>query len=66
MPFIVLTCTQCLRSFPLSVLRENVQEIQETPCLFCAKPCQVRHRFFCRRCFPESTDRGGKPVADLN
>jgi CheY-like chemotaxis protein len=35
-PFIVLTCTQCLRSFPLSVLRENLQEIQETPCLFCA------------------------------
>jgi CheY-like chemotaxis protein len=35
-PFIVLTCTHCLRSFPLSVLRENVQEIQETPCLFCA------------------------------
>jgi CheY-like chemotaxis protein len=37
-PFIVLTCTQCLRSFPLSVLRENVQEIQETPCLFCTHP----------------------------
>jgi CheY-like chemotaxis protein len=37
-PFIVLTCTQCLRSFPLSVLRENVQEIQETPCLFCVSP----------------------------
>ena len=36
-PFIVLTCTQCLRSFPLSVLRENVQEIQETPCIFCSK-----------------------------
>ena len=34
-PFIVLTCTQCLRSFPLSVLREDIQEIQETPCLFC-------------------------------
>jgi len=34
-PFIVLTCTQCLRSFPLSVLREDVQEIQETPCMFC-------------------------------
>lgn len=34
-PFIVLTCTECLRSFPLSVLREDVQEIQETPCLFC-------------------------------
>jgi hypothetical protein len=37
-PFIVLTCTECLRSFPLSVLREDVQEIQETPCLFCSVP----------------------------
>jgi CheY-like chemotaxis protein len=37
-PYIVLTCTECLRSFPLSVLREDVQEIQETPCLFCAVP----------------------------
>ena len=37
-PFIVLTCTECLRSFPLSVLREDVQEIQETPCLFCTTP----------------------------
>jgi DNA-binding response OmpR family regulator len=37
-PFIVLTCTQCLRSFPLSVEREDVQEIQETLCLFCANP----------------------------
>jgi CheY-like chemotaxis protein len=37
-PFIVLTCTECLRSFPLSVLHENVQEIQETPCLFCTTP----------------------------
>jgi CheY-like chemotaxis protein len=35
-PFIVLTCTRCLRSFPLSILTENVQEIQETPCLFCS------------------------------
>ena len=37
-PFIVLTCTECLRSFPLSVKRESVQEIQETPCLFCTTP----------------------------
>ena len=37
-PFIVLTCIACLRSFPLSVLHEDVQEIQETPCLFCATP----------------------------
>jgi CheY-like chemotaxis protein len=37
-PFIVLTCTECLRSFPLSVLQEGSQEIQETPCLFCSSP----------------------------
>jgi CheY-like chemotaxis protein len=37
-PYIVLTCTECLRSFPMSVLREDVQELQETPCLFCATP----------------------------
>jgi CheY-like chemotaxis protein len=37
-PFIVLTCTECLRSFPMNVTSEAVQEIQETPCLFCANP----------------------------
>ena len=37
-PYVVLTCTECLRSFPLSVLREDVQEIQETLCLFCTTP----------------------------
>ena len=37
-PFIVVTCTECLRSFPQSVISENLQEIQETACLFCATP----------------------------
>ncbi len=37
-PFIVVSCTHCLRSFPLSVAVEGVQEIQETPCLFCDTP----------------------------
>ena len=35
-PYVVLTCTECLRSFPLSVVTEDLQKIQETPCLFCA------------------------------
>lgn len=34
-PYVVLTCTDCLRSFPLSVMTEDLQKIQETPCLFC-------------------------------
>jgi CheY-like chemotaxis protein len=36
--FVVLTCTECLRSFPLNVLREDVQEIQGAPCRFCSTP----------------------------
>jgi len=40
-PFVVLTCTDCLRSFPLSVMTEELQKIQETPCLFC--PNTVRY-----------------------
>jgi CheY-like chemotaxis protein len=40
-PFAVLTCTDCLRSFPISVTTEDLQKIQETPCLFC--PDTVRY-----------------------
>src|SRR6478736_800655 len=40
-PYVVLTCTDCLRSFPLSVITEDLQKIQETPCLFC--PNMVRY-----------------------
>jgi CheY-like chemotaxis protein len=40
-PYVVLTCTECLRSFPLSVVTEDLQKIQETPCLFC--PNSVRY-----------------------
>ncbi len=34
--FILLTCTDCLRSFPLSVTQEVSPEIQKTYCQFCA------------------------------
>jgi CheY-like chemotaxis protein len=34
-PFVVLTCGECLRSFPFSVERRDLQKIQETPCAFC-------------------------------
>jgi CheY-like chemotaxis protein len=35
-PYIVITCTECLRSFPLNVTREQNAEVLETPCLFCS------------------------------
>jgi|SRR5581483_534091 len=40
-PFIVITCTQCLRSFPINVGEEATPEILLTPCLFCAN--EVRY-----------------------
>jgi len=35
-PYVILTCTECLRSFPQSLVTEDLQDIQETPCLFCS------------------------------
>lgn len=40
-PYVVLTCTECLRSFPLNVTKEAIPEVLETPCLFC--PNTVRY-----------------------
>ena len=34
-PYIVLTCTECLRSFPLNVSSEVTASVLETPCIFC-------------------------------
>jgi CheY-like chemotaxis protein len=34
-PYIVVTCTECLRSFPLHVTEEPTPEVCETACLFC-------------------------------
>ena len=35
-PYIVITCTECLRSFPLNVTTEENPEVLETQCLFCS------------------------------
>ena len=56
-PFIVLTCTECLRSFPLSVLREDVQEIQETACLFCSNAVRYIIDFSVAVSSPNPADR---------
>ena len=34
-PYVVITCTECLRSFPLNITTEQNPEVVETPCLFC-------------------------------
>jgi CheY-like chemotaxis protein len=35
-PYIVVTCTECLRSFPLNVSTEANSAVLETPCIFCS------------------------------
>ena len=37
-PYIVITCTECLRSFALNVTQEESPEVLETRCLFCSNP----------------------------
>ena len=34
-PYIVLTCTECLRSFPLNVTQDVAPTVLTTPCIFC-------------------------------
>jgi DNA-binding response OmpR family regulator len=34
-PYVVLTCTECLRSFPLNVSSEVNATVMETECIFC-------------------------------
>jgi CheY-like chemotaxis protein len=34
--YIILTCTECLRSFALSVMKDELLGMQETPCQFCS------------------------------
>jgi hypothetical protein len=34
-PFIIVSCTECLRSFPLNVAAEVQPKIEKTTCIFC-------------------------------
>jgi len=34
-PYVVVTCTECLRSFQLPVVEETTGKVQETSCRFC-------------------------------
>jgi CheY-like chemotaxis protein len=35
-PYVILTCPECLRSFPLNVDANSEQRVKEVSCLFCA------------------------------
>ena len=34
-PYVVLTCTECMRSFPFTVAHEPTAEVLKTPCIYC-------------------------------
>ena len=59
-PYVVLTCTDCLRSFPLSVGTEGLQKIQETPCLFCPNTVRYIIDFSLSIASPRPQNEGGK------
>jgi CheY-like chemotaxis protein len=40
MPYVMLTCTECLRIFPLTVVEENAGRVLAVPCLFCPATSQ--------------------------
>lgn len=56
-PFVVLTCTQCLRSFPSTVSHEPKGEVLKTPCIYC--PHEVTYIID----FSRSVSSPGKRVA---
>jgi CheY-like chemotaxis protein len=35
MPYVVLTCTECLRAFPMNVVEASTGAVLEIPCRFC-------------------------------
>ena len=35
MPYVVLTCAECLRAFPMNLLEESKSSVIEVPCRFC-------------------------------
>jgi CheY-like chemotaxis protein len=37
LPFVVLTCSDCLRSFPVNTTSEVTGDVLETRCIFCAE-----------------------------
>ena len=62
-PFIVLTCPECLRSFPLSTHEESVPEIQETCCLFCRASVRYIIDFSLSVASPDKKQPGGSGTA---
>jgi CheY-like chemotaxis protein len=63
-PFVVLTCTDCLRSFPLSVMTEDLQKIQETPCLFCPNTVRYIIDFSLQVASPRGEEENQAPVVN--
>jgi len=62
-PYIVLTCTECLRSFPLNITEETTPEVRETPCLFCSNTVRYIIDFSLSVVSPQKTTGGTAPAA---
>ncbi len=56
--FMMLTCTECLRSFPLSVMQTVSQEIQQASCPFCLAQVQYASGFSVSGTGPQAISSG--------
>ena len=61
-PYIVITCTECLRSFPLNVTKEENPEVLETHCLFCSNKVKYIIDFSRSVTSPPKTLSGSVPM----
>jgi CheY-like chemotaxis protein len=61
-PYVVVNCTECLRSFPLSVIHEDLQKIQETPCAFCSNTVRYVIDFSLAIASPQPERDGAGPI----
>jgi CheY-like chemotaxis protein len=60
-PYIVLTCTECLRSFPLNVPAEVHGAVMETACIFCLNEVRYIIDFSLSVASPKTSPATGIP-----
>jgi CheY-like chemotaxis protein len=63
-PYIVVTCTECLRPFPLNVAEEASPEVRETPCLFCRSIVKYIIDFSISVVSPSAREHPASPAAE--
>ena len=62
-PYVVVTCTECLRSFPVNVWSEVTATVMETPCIFCLSEVRYIIDFSLSVASPKKSTMTMPPIA---